>query len=175
MPLLFAVLLLILVEISLFVTVGGAIGLGWTLAIILASGVLGGLVLRAQGQKTLGRMMATVSGPREALAEAGDGLLVAVAGILLILPGFLTDALGLILLVPWVRRAILRRLAAQVRRHPGSVSVHVVRAGQEWGGQEPRDAGRRGPDYAAMSEGEVIEGEVLDPLPDERPAGRHRG
>lgn len=172
MPLLLAVLLLILVEISLFVTLGGAIGLLWTLAIILASGVVGGLVLRTQGQRALARMMDTASRPRGALVEAGEGILVALAGVLLILPGFLSDAVGLILLVPPVRGAILRRMADQVRRSPGGVSFHVVQGGQDWGGQDWADRPRRGPDYAAMSEGEIIEGEVLDPLPDERPPGR---
>ena len=165
MPLVFGVLLLVLAEIALFVTVGGAIGLLPTLAIVLGTGVLGGMVLRAQGQKTLAQMADTVRGPGGALATAGDGVLVALAGILLILPGFLTDAVGLILLLPPIRQALLRRFADYARRHPGNVSVHVM--------QQParRDAAR----FDTMLDGDIIEGEVLDPPPDRPHAGRpHR-
>ena len=169
MPLLLAVPLLILAEITLFVTVGGAIGLLPTLAIVLGSGVLGGMVLRGQGQKSLAQMTDAVRGPGRApggpLAAAGDGVLVALAGILLILPGFLTDGIGLVLLIPLVRQLLLRRFADYARRHPGAVSMHVVQR------PEPSDAAR----YNPMTDGDIIEGEVLDPPPGNPHADRiHR-
>ena len=75
---------------------------------------------RAQGQRALGQMVDTVRQPGGALATAGDGVLVALAGILLILPGFLTDLVGLLLLVPPIRQAVLRRFADYARQHPGA-------------------------------------------------------
>ena len=167
MPLLLALLLLILVEISLFVLVGGAIGLLPTLAIVLGTGVLGGIVLRSQGQKTLARMADTVMAPRS-LASAGDGVLVAIAGILLILPGFLTDLAGLVLLVPPVRRAVLRRLATGLRRGSGGMSMRVVMAADRE--QDPRQPTAFDP----TTTGDIIEGEVLDPPPDSTHPGRPR-
>lgn len=165
MPLLLALLLVILVEISLFVIVGGVIGLLPTLAVVLGTGVLGGMILRAQGQKTLARMVDTVREPRSPLAAtAGDGVLVALAGILLILPGLLTDAVGLILLVPQVRAAILRRFADHACRHPGAVVMHVV------AGSRPHATTA----FDAMAEGEILEGEVLDPPSDSTHPGRQR-
>lgn len=167
MPLLLAVLLLILAEISLFVVVGGAIGLLPTLAVVLGTGVLGGIVLRSQGQKTISQMAGRVMEPR-ALASAGDGVLVAIAGILLVLPGFLTDVAGLVLLVPLVRRAVLRRLAKGLRHGSGGVSMHVVMGADRV--QDPR----RPAAFDSMGTGDIIDGEVLDPPPDSTHPGRPR-
>jgi len=167
MPLLLALLLLILAEISLFVLVGGAIGLLPTLAIVLGSGVLGGIILRGLGQKALAQMAGSVREPR-ALASAGDGVLVAIAGILLILPGFLTDLAGLVLLVPLVRQVLLRRLAQGIRNGSGGMSMHVVM------GADPRPNTRRASAIDPMTEGDIIEGEVLDPLPEPPSSGPPR-
>ncbi len=96
-----------LVEIALFVTVGSALGLGLTLLVVLGTGVLGVAVLRGQGLQTAGRLRAGMASLRGPLAGAGSDVLRMLAGVLLILPGFLTDALGLLLLVPAVRLLVI--------------------------------------------------------------------
>jgi UPF0716 protein FxsA len=109
----FPVLLLLwpLVEIALFVTVGSAIGLWATLAIVIGTGILGVWLIRREGQNAgvrLRQAMAARSDPGAGLAETVLGL---GSGILLILPGFLTDALGVLLLIPAVRKAVAAALA----------------------------------------------------------------
>ena len=109
-----------LAEIALFVTVGAWLGLWVTLGIVLGTGVLGVWLIRQQGLgagEGIRRAMAARSDPAAALAEGALGL---AAALLLILPGFLTDALGLLLLLPPVRRAV----GASLARRAGP--AHVV-------------------------------------------------
>ena len=106
-PLLLAAFMIVpLVEIATFVVVGGAIGLWWTLAAVVGMGVVGAMVLRLQGLALLndisGAMRQGVL-PGRAIADA---MMVAVAGVLLIVPGFFSDLVALVLLIPPVRRAL---------------------------------------------------------------------
>lgn len=104
-----------IIEIALFVTVGGAIGLLWTLVVILGTGVLGVWVMRSQGLRTADRLRREMDALRNPLVPAADGALMLLAGVLLVLPGFLTDALGILLLLPPVRLALMAALARRVR------------------------------------------------------------
>ena len=97
-----------LVEIALFVTVGSWIGVLGTLMVVLGTGMLGVALLRRQGVQ-MGR---AVRDPGALMAHSG---LIALAAVALILPGFLTDALGLVLLVPMVRQVIIDRLGARLK------------------------------------------------------------
>ncbi len=115
------VLALPLVEIALFVTLGAALGLWLTLAWVLLTGVVGVMLLKSlsisgavRGRRDL------VEGFRGRLAEnplspIAHQALIGVAGVLLILPGFFTDTLGLLLLVPPVRTLMIRLMARRVR------------------------------------------------------------
>ena len=105
-----AFLVLPLVEIALFVVVGGWIGLWATLAVVVGSGILGVTLLRRMGGPSLGAVRGDLLSP---LAERA---LLAVAAMLLILPGFLTDTLGVILLFPAVRRLVVAQVAARLRQ-----------------------------------------------------------
>jgi UPF0716 protein FxsA len=107
-----AVLAWPLVEIGLFVTVGGAIGLWTTLAIVLGTGLLGAFILRNVARLTGG---AGLRDPRQMVLTAARGGMTLLAGILLILPGFLTDVMGLLLLLPPVQALVTRLLAARIK------------------------------------------------------------
>jgi UPF0716 protein FxsA len=103
-----------LVEIALFITVGGWIGVWPTLGLVLLSGVVGSWLLRTQGLNTASALQASVSqlsDPREHIAH---GALILLAGALLLTPGFFSDIVGLSLLIPGVRRMIIARIAAKV-------------------------------------------------------------
>lgn len=115
MWLLVALLAIPLIEIGLFIEAGGLIGLWPTLALVLLSAVAGILVMRMQGVQAADRLRASLAGPGNPAEPLGHGALMLLAGALLLVPGFFTDALGLLLLVPPVRGALLRRLAARVR------------------------------------------------------------
>jgi UPF0716 protein FxsA len=118
-----------LAELWAILAVGDAIGVVATILILLADSVLGALLLRAQGRGAWRRFVDALRTGRVPSRELADGLLILVGGALLLTPGFLTDAVGLMLLVPPTRalgrraleRAIARRLTAGVAgAAPGS-------------------------------------------------------
>lgn len=115
MWLLVALIAIPLIEIGLFIEVGGLIGLWPTLALVLLAAIAGLWVIRMQGMQATARLRASLNGFGDPAELLGQGALSVLAGVLLLVPGFFTDALGLLLLVPPVRRAILRRLGARVR------------------------------------------------------------
>lgn len=90
-------------EIALLIKVGQAIGFWPTLLLIVLSASFGSYVLYAQGFQVLGRAMATIQRGKSPMAPVIDGIFILLAGVLLIMPGFLTDAAGLALLVPYLR------------------------------------------------------------------------
>lgn len=102
-----------LLEIGLFVVVGGWIGLWATLAWVVLSAVLGVGLIRWQGMGALREVRG--GGGLSALQPMAHGALIMLSGMLLILPGFFTDFLGLVLLVPWVRTGLIAMLAARVQ------------------------------------------------------------
>lgn len=110
MPIFAVFLLWPLIEIGLFVTVGAALGLWLTLLVVLGTGVLGMAILRGQGMQSAGRLRAGMASLRNPLAAAGSDALRMLAGVFLVLPGFLTDVLGLLLLIPFVRMLLIALL-----------------------------------------------------------------
>lgn len=119
MPIFWVLALWPVVEIALFVVIGGRIGLAATLGIILVTGMLGLWVFRR-----LGRGKGPVSG-----LDAADHALRAVAAILLILPGFLTDAMGLVLLIPLLRHGLIALGAARLAMRFGPLRQAASRGG----------------------------------------------
>jgi UPF0716 protein FxsA len=113
------VLIFILVpiaELYVIIKVGGVIGVLPTLALLLADAVLGSMLLRHQGRAAWIRFNRALAEGRLPHKEVFDGVLVIVGGTLLLTPGFLTDILGLILLIP-PTRALVRGMSARwVRR-----------------------------------------------------------
>jgi len=94
------------IELFIFLVLGQRIGIPMTLAIILFTGFLGAYLAKSQGLKALARYQDAISRgrlPHEAIIES---LLILIAGVLLITPGFLTDSIGFALLVPSVRTMI---------------------------------------------------------------------
>lgn len=120
-------IVLILIEIALFITLGGAIGLLPSLAVIFGTGVLGVAVLRWQGRRAALDLRAALNGMRAPGSAPGEVIAVFLAGLLLISPGFLADAMGLLLLIPPLRRALVAAVARRVPvRSSGSFGVHAA-------------------------------------------------
>jgi UPF0716 protein FxsA len=134
MPVLALVAVFILVpiaELYVILKVGDAIGAVWTVALLAADSVLGSVLLRSQGRAVWRRFNANLAGGRMPHREVVDGVLVIFGGALLITPGFLSDIVGLVLLVPptraVVRRVVFRRLGNRL----------VVGATRRAGGRRP--------------------------------------
>jgi UPF0716 protein FxsA len=105
-----------LVEIAIFVQVGEALGLWWTLALVVLTAVIGTALMRRQGLETLRRARTAFARGEMPVAEILDGLFLLVGGVLLLTPGFITDALGFALLIPATRALFRTALLARVVR-----------------------------------------------------------
>lgn len=144
MPVLIAVLALPMLEIALFIIVGGWIGVGATLALVAAAGVAGAVVLRRTGLAAARRMRRPAGGLAAALLPVAEDAALLTAGVLLIVPGFLTDAVALALLVPPLRRAAIGWLAARVvAARPPAPARHMVIDGDYVDLDEREGAGER--------------------------------
>lgn len=110
----FGLIALPIVEIALFIKVGQTIGLFPTLALIIASTILGGVVLRMQGLSVLNQLRGNVAAGSLPAQKIADTMMIGVAGFLLIVPGFFTSFIALLLLLPPVRKWIYGGLASRV-------------------------------------------------------------
>ncbi len=103
-----------ILEISLFIQVGGAIGLWPTLAIVILTALAGTTLMRRQGLMTLNRLQSTLTDGGNPADPMVQGAMILVAGVLLLTPGFFTDTVGFLLLVPPVRRVIIKWAATRL-------------------------------------------------------------
>lgn len=117
----FAFLLLPLLEIAGFVVVGSQIGVLATIGLVIASAILGAALLRRAGLDAMRQMQRDLEDSGAPQGRVVDSAMMVVAGFLLMIPGFLTDIVALLLLVPAVRRALFGLLRDR---------VVVVRGGQ---------------------------------------------
>ena len=114
---LFLIFVLIpIIEIGLFIEVGGYLGLWPTLAIVVLTAFIGTNLLRRQGLATLRRLQDNLSEGQNPVDPIAHAALILVSGILLVTPGFFTDGAGFALLVPLVRTALIKWGAARILR-----------------------------------------------------------
>jgi len=157
MPFFLIVLFIVvpIAELYVIVQVGQAIGIWPTLALLLADALLGSFLLKHQGRGAWLRFNQALAERRFPGKEVVDGLLIVVGGTLLLAPGFLTDIVGLFLLVP-PTRAIVRGL---LRRF--TIARFVV-VGMPGGGgpmRDPRGEPSRDYDYDATAEEVPVNGD----------------
>jgi UPF0716 protein FxsA len=100
--------LIALAEMATFFWVESRIGLGWALGLALGTAVIGSALVRRAGIAVLARIQQKISQSQMPGRELGDGAAILVSGAFLISPGFITDALGFLLLIPMVRDVIYR-------------------------------------------------------------------
>lgn len=141
-----------MIELILFLTVGERIGLAATVGVVVLTGFLGAWLTKREGLRTLQRYRSTLSGGRLPHDEVLEGILVLMAGAVLLTPGFLTDAAGFLLLVPSVRAGVVRWLKRSLEGR-----VRRVVSGPDAGNApaDPEASGRR-------PAGKVIDVEVVD-------------
>lgn len=126
-PLLIALFIAVpIAELYLIYTIGDAIGVIPTLLLLALDSVLGSLLLRSQGRAVWRRFNETMAAGRVPHKELQHGIAVIFGGALLLTPGFLTDVVGLLLLLPPTRALILRLLMRRIARR---VEARVVATG----------------------------------------------
>jgi len=126
-----------ILEIWLLVKVGSAIGAGPTVLAVLATAVAGAWLARREGASTLRRIQESLARGIPPAGELVDAVLIFVAGLLLLTPGFATDGMGLALLFPPVRVLVRRRLTAWLARGLAAGRVTVSRGGPPPGPGRP--------------------------------------
>ena len=147
MWLLIAFIAVPLIEIALFIQVGGWIGLWPTLLIVVLTAIAGTLLVRSQGARTLHSIrtsLSELSDPSEPLAH---GAMILFSGALLLTPGFFTDALGFSLLIPAVRSWVFKQAKSRIKVQ----SFTMGPSGPQHGPGQPREPRDR-----------VIDGEFED-------------
>ncbi|MBV0933094.1 FxsA family protein [Marinobacterium weihaiense] len=142
-----------IIEITVLIQVGQAIGAWYTVGLVLLSAFIGVNMLRHQGLSTLARAQQRMQQGEMPGQEMVEGILLAVGGALLVTPGFVTDVLGFSCLVPGIRKALIKPLLSRFT---------VVAAGQA-GHAGFQSQGADMPPHAAPHhpprEGDVIDGE----------------
>ena len=137
-----------LLEIAVFIEVGGFIGLWWTLVVVVGTAFAGTYMLRRQGLATLRRAQDNMAEGRMPLREVFDGLCLLIAGALLLTPGFVTDLAGALLLMPPVR-LLLGQLVARHIVASGQFQSHSFQASaQQTGYGQPPPGGPGGPRHS---------------------------
>jgi UPF0716 protein FxsA len=169
------VLLYLVVEIVAVVALASWIGFGWTLVVLLAGAVIGVWLARREGLRVARALAEAARERRVAHVETTDGMLVAAGGLLLVVPGLVTDVAGLLLLLPPTRALVRRRMVrAAERRAPGLRSARIQADGPVVDGEVvdgdvvDRDGAAPGVGDRRVLDGgvvraEVIDGEVVDP------------
>ncbi len=156
-----ALLLLPIIEIVVIVAVGEAIG-GWpTFLLIVATSLLGAWLIRREGAKAWRALDQAVRSGRMPTREIADGIVVLVGGGLLLVPGFVTDVVGLVLVLPFVRPVARNLLAAVISRRLVTQTMSytnlTVTESPEWEQREAPEGPHRSP-----SSDDVVEGEIID-------------
>lgn len=155
LPFFLVFLALVALEILILIEVGSELGALPTLGLVALAAVAGVLVLRWQGFSMARRLRETLMRGEWPANEMMAGMLVMIAGVLLILPGFLSDILALLLMLPWLRRMLTGHLP------PGRGPAR----GEPGAGPRDRTAGPRRPPY-------VIDGEFRREPPEKDRADR---
>ena len=168
-----------LIEIVVFIEVGGVLGVWPTIAATVATALAGSLLLRAQGLATLMRARAQMDQGQLPAREMFEGICLVLAGGLLLTPGFITDTLGLLLFVPPFRELLRRFIGHRLAQRAGQGRTRVFVDGQEinpnsWDSRtanKPRGGHGRGkPGGGGVIEGEFEE--VDRPRGPEGPNGK---
>lgn len=143
-----------LIEIALFIQVGGLVGLWPTLLIVVLTAIAGTALVRSQGIAALGNIQKSLDRFDNPTGPLAHGAMILVSGVLLLTPGFFTDAIGFALLVPAVRDRVIIAVGQRIK-------VHAVQSGPDGHDFDTRP---RGPG--------VIDGEFREIDPDSIPPRR---
>jgi UPF0716 protein FxsA len=165
--------LYVVVELIALLAVVWWLGLGWTLLLLLAGAFVGMWLVRREGARAALALAEAVRGGRAAHAELTDGALVGIAGLLILLPGVVSDALGLLLVLPPTRALARRWMVREAERRAPLLRSARIRGGATVidgevvngpGAAQPR----RSPDHRPLVidgrivESRVVEGRVVD-------------
>ncbi|MET1075797.1 MAG: FxsA family protein [Umezawaea sp.] len=147
------------VEIATLVAVGKSVGVLATVGLLILGGIIGSFLLRREGARTMASFSEALRNRRAPHQEVADGVLIAAAGVLIIVPGFVSDVMALFLLFPPTRRLVSRGLARRAEERAATAVLN-----RQYG--RPPTAG------GVVVDGAVVEGAVVDVDVEPRPSTR---
>ncbi len=148
MPILLILLIAAVVEVTVLVVVGNAIGVLSTIGLLLLASLVGAWLLRREGRRTLRAFTEAARTRRPPHRELVDGVLIAAGGVLIVLPGFVSDVIALLVLLPPTRALLRRRMLRSAIRAAPPFGPGGAMRGQRIDGD--------------VVDGEVVDGEVVD-------------
>jgi UPF0716 protein FxsA len=154
-----------LLEIYVLIQVGQVIGAWWTILLLVLDSIIGGWLIRREGGRAWRALNAAIGEGKMPARELADGALILIGGTLMLSPGFVTDAFGILLILP-VTRPMFRRLLTTfaTRRVVLAATRRTPRAGP--GGHGPGGAGPGGPGPGGPGGGgDVVKGDVIEDPP----------
>lgn len=179
MPILLIALFIVfpIVEIAVLVQFGQAFGFWWTLLLIATTAFLGGAVMNLQGFQVMNRAVEALNAGRAPIGPVVDGAFIMLAGVFLITPGVISDLLGGLLLIPWIRHRVAAWSVRQALK-AGRVHMDVFTSRRSTttasGGGDTGFGSRPGQTQATdPGDGPIIEGDFE--RIDERPLDGRRG
>ncbi len=119
-----------LIEIIILIEIGKVVGAGYTIALVIGTAALGAALFRQQGLSTLAKVQMSMDQGDLPATELVEGLMLLVAGALLLTPGFFTDVFGFLVLIPVLRKKIAQNLLTNF------IQSHIIKTHQS------RDGGR---------------------------------
>lgn len=147
----FLLLFVPILEITAFILIGGQIGIFPTLGMILVTAIIGSILLRIQGFSTLARIQSETQAGKLPGKSLVHGVMIMIAGVLLLTPGFVTDTIGFLLFVPFIRTAIWSWIGTKITMTTFSgASVHP-------GGNFRPEQGNLDPDIVDLDDDEYAE------------------
>jgi len=105
-----------IIEVILFIIIGEQIGLWNTIFIIIITGIIGAILVKSQGISTLNKAMEEIKLNKVPINSIVEGIAILIAGAFLLTPGFFTDTLGCVLLIPKSRNIIIKYLSAYLKK-----------------------------------------------------------
>ncbi len=133
MPILLILVIWTLLEIAVFVKVGAYLGAFGVVVMTLLTAMVGIAVVRLQGLTLLKNMQDDWLHGRDAMETTLDGGLLLLGGVLMLVPGFVSDVLGAILLIPWVRRWLVRaNRRERLNRWGRTIVIQIRRPDDPW-------------------------------------------
>ena len=164
MPLFIIFIIIPVIEITVLIKVGGFLGLLPTIGLILLTAMIGVTLLRVQGLSTLMRASESMQRGGLPAKEMAEGFLLALAGALLLTPGFVTDAFGFALLTPGIRGQLANKVL-KLALEKGTIVGGSTFSSTSMGGNPNAGPGGTqnstgpGPESRSKGNGDVIEGE----------------
>ncbi|WP_107706049.1 FxsA family protein [Nocardioides allogilvus] len=146
-----------LLEIFVLIQVGQVIGPWWTILLLVAASIIGAWLIRREGGRAFAALRTALGSGQMPARELADGALILIGGTLMLTPGFVTDLLGMALILPFTRPLARRALTGVVSRRlvGAGATAYMPRTGP---GAMPGNQQRPHPNPG----GSVVEGEVVD-------------